>query len=71
MVPYAATPVTRVPEVSNSLDVVGDALLHARTDDALSYADAIVPMLTKPGLLERLRTACEPVSRQFVDRKEG
>ncbi len=59
------------PEVSNAFDVVGDALVRARTDDPRSYADAIVRMAREPGLLERLRAACEPLSRQFVDGKEG
>jgi glycogen synthase len=59
------------PQVSNAFDVVGDALVRAQTDDPRSYADAIVRLITEPGLLERLRAACAPASRQFVDGKEG
>ncbi len=59
------------PEVSNAFDVVGDALVRAQTDNPRSYADAIVRLISEPGLLGRLRAACEPTSRQFLDRKEG
>jgi glycogen synthase len=59
------------PEVSNAFDVVGDALMRAQTDNPRSYAEAIARLITEPGLLERLRAACEPTSRQFIDRKEG
>jgi glycogen(starch) synthase len=59
------------PQVANAYDVVGDAIVRAQTDNPRSYAEAIVRLITEPGLLDRLRAACAPASRQFVDRKEG
>jgi glycogen synthase len=58
-------------DVSNAFDVMGEAMIHANTDDPESFAAAIVRLITEPGLYAELKAQCAPVSRQFVDRKNG
>jgi glycogen synthase len=58
-------------DVSNAFDVMGEAMIHANTDDPESFAAAIVRLITEPGLYAKLKAQCAPVSRQFVDRKNG
>jgi glycogen(starch) synthase len=57
--------------VTNAADVIGDAILLARTDDANSYAVEIRKLIEDKPLYQSLRLACARYVDQFVDPARG
>jgi len=63
-------PVVTSP-VTNASEVIGAATIQAVTDDIDSYVRAILSLADDSALYDRLRDACEPLSRQFLDRSQS
>jgi len=57
--------------VTNAADVIGDAILLARTDDADSYALEIRKLIEDRSLYQSLRVACRGYAHQFLDPARG
>ena len=66
----AGRPLVTNPVVP-ALELLGDACVAARTDDAASHADAIRRLQGDRALYERLRAACPAAGAPFTDRSLG
>jgi len=57
--------------VSNALDVLGEAIIEARTEDVEDYVAKIEQLLDHRDSYEKCAAACSTASRQFIDRSRG
>lgn len=57
--------------VSNALDVLDDAIIEARTEDTEDYVAKIEQLLDHRDKYDKCASACDIVSRQFIDRSRG
>lgn len=57
--------------VTNALEVLGDAIVEAKTDDVESYVSGIRRLLTDEDYYRELCAACPPARQQFFDREKG
>lgn len=57
--------------VSNALDVLGKAMIEARTEDTEDYVAKIEQLLDHREIYEQCVSSCNTASRQFLDRSRG
>ena len=57
--------------VSNAFDVIGPAIVRAKTDDIESYVSAICDLISDRKLQKEIRAQCPNLAKQFVDNSQG
>jgi glycogen(starch) synthase len=58
-------------QVANAFDVIGSATIRAETDNVETYVGAILSLIERPSLHCTLRSECEQLSLQFLDRTKS
>lgn len=63
------------PVITNSvvpaLDLIRPACVQAKTDDCMSYADAVIKLVTDKELYDKLQTSCARLAKDFTDARFG
>ncbi len=57
--------------VCPAVEVLGEAAVEARADDAGSYAELVLRLADRPEEHASRRAACEPAMAQFLDAGNG